>query len=232
MVRIKICGCRKGDDALAAAEAGADYVGVVFAERVRRVTPQEAAETLAPVLPHLGGVGVFVDAIAADVLNARDVAGFDVAQLHGSEPPALCESLRAEGLQVWKALRPRGIPELVEGLDLYAGVVDAILVEGFSKEAAGGTGTGFPIEWLAPVRGRFSDLDEAGGLASHVPAHGSRAPQRPRFVLAGGLDPGNVAEAIRRTQPSIVDVSSGVESSPGEKDPDLIQRFALAVRSS
>ena len=232
MVRIKICGCRKPDDAVAAAEAGADYAGVVFAGRVRRVTPQQAARTLAAVLPSLGGVGVFVDASAADVLSVRDVARFDVAQLHGSEPPALCALLRGEGLQVWKALRPRGAAELVAGLDLYAGVVDAILVEGFSKEAAGGTGTGFPIEWLASVRARFSDPDEAPRPASQVQAPGSRVPERPRFVLAGGLDPDNVADAIRRTHPSIVDVSSGVESAPGEKDPELIQRFALAVRSS
>ncbi len=203
---------------MAAAEAGADYAGVVFAGRVRRVTPEQAAGILASVTPRLGGVGVFVNESAAHVLNARDVAGFDVAQLHGGEPPELCASLRGEGLAVWKALRPRDAEELVSELDLYAGVVDAILVEGFSSEAAGGTGTGFPVEWLIPVRERFS-------------APGADPTRRPLFVLAGGLDPDNVAEAIRRTHPAIVDVSSGVESAPGEKDPELIHRFLRAARS-
>jgi phosphoribosylanthranilate isomerase len=182
------------------------------------VTPERAAGILASVTPRLRGVGVFVDESAAHVLNTRDVAGFDVAQLHGSEPPDLCASLRGEGLEVWKALRPRDAEDLASKLDLYARVVDAILVEGFSSEAAGGTGTRFPIEWLSPVRERFS-------------APGADPGPDPLFVLAGGLDPDNVSEAIRRTRPTIVDVSSGVESVPGEKDPELIRRFLRAARS-
>ena len=224
---MKICGCRKPADTIAAADAGATYAGVVFAERLRRVTPVEAAEILAPARDRLRAVGVFVAASAAEILAARDVAGLDIAQLHGAESPEQCTAVRDAGLEVWKALRPRSAEELAAGLDRYLGTVDAILVEGFSAVAAGGTGTGFPIEWLAPLRERLANDDEA-----RPPHPSTDANERPRFVLAGGLTPDNVRDAIRRTRPSIVDVSSGVERAPGEKDPELIRRFVTAARSS
>ena len=225
MVRVKICGCRRPADTLAAADAGATYAGVVFAERLRRVTPAEAAEILTPARARLRAVGVFVDASAEEILSARDVAGLDIAQLHGAASPEECTAVRDAGLEVWKALRPRSAEEVAAGLDRYLGAVDAILMEGFSAVAAGGTGTGFPIEWLAPLRERLAS-DEA-----RVPHPSTEASQRPRFVLAGGLTPDNVRDAIRRAHPSIVDVSSGVERAPGEKDPELIRRFVTAAHS-
>lgn len=226
MVRVKICGCRKPADTIAAADAGATYAGVVFAERLRRVTPAEAAQILAPARDRLLAVGVFVDASVEEVLSARDVARLDIAQLHGAESPQQCTAVRDAGVQVWKALRPRSAEQLAAGLGRYAGAVDAILVEGFSAAAAGGTGTGFPIEWLSPLRERLADDDEA--RPPHPSLDGSR---RPRFVLAGGLTPENVRDAIRRARPKIVDVSSGVERAPGEKDPELIRRFVTAAHS-
>lgn len=209
-LRVKICGCRRPGDAIAAAEAGASYVGVVFAERTRRVTPARAAEILAPVRSVVRGVGVFVDASRDRVLAARDVAGFEVAQLHGLEPPERCAALRGDGLGVWKAIRPRSAEELARQVDRYREVVDGVLVEGFSRAAAGGTGTGFPHSWMAPVRDRFS-------------------PGGPVLVLAGGLTPENVAAAIEAVRPAVVDVSSGVERAPGEKDPARIRRFVDAA---
>jgi phosphoribosylanthranilate isomerase len=211
---------------MAAADAGAAYAGVVFAERLRRVTPAEAAEILAPARGRLRAVGVFVDAGDDEVLSIREVTGLDIVQLHGREPAESCAALREAGLEVWKALRPRTAEELAAGLDRYAGAVDAILVEGFSGAAAGGTGTGFPIEWIAPLREQLASDDEA--RPADAPGDGV---VRPRFVLAGGLTPENVRDAIRRARPSIVDVSSGVERAPGEKDPTLIERFVSAARS-
>ncbi len=228
---MKICGCRKPADAIAAADARATYAGVVFAERLRRVTPAEAAEILAPARHRLRAVGVFVDASRAEILSTRDVAGLHVAQLHGAESPEQCRAVRDSGLEVWKALRPRSGEELATGLERYAGAVDAILVEGFSEAAAGGTGTDFPIEWLAPVRERLAGADEHRAPDCSVEAD-ERTDERPKFVLAGGLTPENIRDAIRRARPSIVDVSSGVERAPGEKDPELILRFVSAVRSS
>jgi phosphoribosylanthranilate isomerase len=228
---VKICGCRKPADAIAAADARATYAGVVFAERLRRVTPAEAAEILAPTRGKLRAVGVFVDASHEEILAARDMAGLHIAQLHGAESPEQCRDARDSGLEVWKALRPRSREELATGLERYAGAVDAILVEGFSAAAAGGTGTAFPIEWLAPVRERLAGDDEPRGPDSATDV-GGRPDERPAFVLAGGLTPENVRDAIRRARPSIVDVSSGVECGPGEKDVELIARFVSAARSS
>lgn len=209
-VRVKICGIREPADAAAAAEAGADYLGVVFALKLRRVTPGEAAAALEATDGRAAGVGVFVDASVDTVLAFREVAGFSIAQLHGTEPPDICDALRGEGLGVWKALRPRDREELTALHDRYAGVADGLLIEGFSPRAPGGTGTSFPHEWVDAVR-------TATG---------------PAIILAGGLDPGNVAQAIERVAPDVVDVSSGVESEPGVKDIDLIRGFVATAKAA
>jgi len=209
-VRVKICGLREPAHAAVAAEAGADYVGVVFALELRRVTPGAAATVLAAAAGRALGVGVFVDESADTVLAHRDVAGFAIAQLHGTEAPEACAILRAEGLGVWKALRPTSRAELASLVARYAGVADGLLVEGFSPRAPGGTGTSFPHAWLDGVR---------------------RDPG-PDIVLAGGLDAENVARVIETVAPDAVDVSSGVESGPGVKSADLIRRFVGAARGA
>lgn len=209
-VRVKICGIREPAHAAAAAEAGADYLGVVFALKLRRVTPTEAAAALEAADGRAAGVGVFVDASVDTVLAFRDAVGFSIAQLHGTEPPDLCDALRGEGLGVWKALRPRGREELTALHARYAEVADGLLIEGFSPRAPGGTGTSFPHEWV----------------------DAARTAQGPGIILAGGLDAGNVAEAIETVAPDVVDVSSGVESEPGVKDVDLIRRFVATARAA
>lgn len=207
-VRVKICGIREPAHAAAAAAAGADYLGFVFALKLRRVTPSEASSALDAAAGRTAGVGVFVDASVDTVLAFRDVAGFAIAQLHGTEPPETCDTLRAEGLGVWKAVRPRSREELETLYGRYAGVADGLLIEGFSPRAPGGTGTPFPHEWVGAVR------TEPG----------------PRIILAGGLDSGNVAEAIEKVAPHVVDVSSGVESEPGVKSVELIRRFLASAK--
>lgn len=205
-VRVKICGLKEPAHAAATARAGADFVGVVFAERIRCVTTEEARAVVDALDGAARAVGVFVDATADDVLRHRDRVGFHVAQLHGSESPADSRALRAEGLVVWKAIRPTSRDDLVAAWDAYASVSDAILVEGFSPEAAGGTGTSFPHAWLAAIDRAGSDL-----------------------VLAGGLSAENVAAAIRAGRPNIVDVSSGVEKTPGVKSIACIEAFLSAA---
>jgi phosphoribosylanthranilate isomerase len=208
--KVKICGITDVADGIGAVDAGADYIGVVFAERARRVTPAEAASVIRAVYGRAQGVGVFVDADEDDVLGFWGVVGFDVAQLHGSESPDACARLGAQGLDVWKAIRPRTREELVEGMAQYREAVDAILIEGFSPAAAGGTGTSFPHGWLDAIdREREQDL-----------------------VLAGGLTPANVARAIETVRPDVVDVSSGVESAPGVKSMELVAAFIDAVRAT
>lgn len=207
---VKICGLRRADDVRAAARAGAAYAGFVLAPSPRRVESDDVSglarlardEGLAPV-------GVFVDASEAEIVSTARKAELEVAQLHGDEPPDVCRHLREAGLEVWKAIRPRSREELRSLVRRYGDHVDRILVEGFSPKAAGGTGTGLPHAWLD---------DEA------VAAFG-----RHRLVLAGGLTPENVGQAIRRVRPGAVDVSSGVERAPGEKGPERIRAF---VRSA
>lgn len=207
---VKICGLARREDVEAAVEAGAAYLGLVFAESPRRVTPSRAAGLVEGVPARV--VGVFVDAPAAEIRETAEAVPLDVAQLHGSESPDLCETVRGTGLRVWKALRPRSAADLAEGAARYRGSVDGLLVEGFSEEAAGGTGTAFPHEWW-----REAGLDEDDG-------------QGPALILAGGLTPENVAAALARTSPRVADVSSGVETAPGVKDPDRIRAFVHAVR--
>lgn len=211
---VKICGLGRRRDVEAALEAGADYLGLVFAESPRKLTPSRAAELVAGTTAD--AVGVFVDAPPVEVLRAAESVPLDVVQLHGSESPELCASIRSAGIRVWKALRPTEPAELAEEVARYRDHGDGLLVEGHSEEAAGGTGTAFPHEWWREA-GLDRISDDGGG---------------PTLILAGGLTPENVAGALGRTRPDVVDVSSGVESEPGTKDPDRIRAFARAVRAA
>jgi phosphoribosylanthranilate isomerase len=207
---VKICGVGRPRDVEAAAEAGADYVGLVMAESPRQLD-EETARELATLAADAGlaPVGVFVDRPAAEVRSLAGRTGLGVAQLHGDEPPSACRELRDGGLAVWKAVRPRSREELHDLAERYRESTDALLAEGYSPEAAGGTGTAVPRSWLrAPEGGRIAG----------------------RLVLAGGLDPENVAAAVREVRPDVVDVSSGVEEAPGRKDPARIRAFVDAVR--
>jgi len=155
--------------------------------------------------------GVFVNATADELRAAAGEARLDVLQLHGDEPPELAAALRDEGFTVWKALRPRSGDELASRLVHYTGAVDAILLDGWSPEARGGTGTAF--DWREAAE-RLSEMDAETML-----------------VAAGGLRPENVAEAARILRPQVVDVSSGVERAPGVKDHAAVRAFVAAVRA-
>lgn len=232
--RVKICGLRRPEDVRSAANAGADYLGFVLAGGPRHVEPERARELHEAVTspgaergsggasPPSGRprpVAVLVDASAEEALAAASAAGVGIVQLHGAETPETCRALREAGLEVWKALRPRSEEDLRELAARYREAADALHVEGWSGRAAGGTGTGFPWAWAEALR------------ADGTPGPSGRGPA-PALILAGGLTPGNVAEAVRRVRPSAVDVSSGVELRPGVKDPERVRAFVERVRGA
>ncbi len=204
MVRIKICGITCRQDALAAVRAGADTLGFVFYERSPRHIPPEQAAAICRCVPAtIGKVGVFVDEDLEEVKRTHRKCGLTAVQLHGSESPEFCESF--SNVAVWKAFRIRS-PRDLASLSQYSGV-DAILVDGFHPDQRGGSG----------VRAPWSLLE---GLSRRV-----------RLILAGGLTPENIQEAVRRVAPFMVDVSSGVERAPGKKDPGRMIRLIQTVRA-
>jgi phosphoribosylanthranilate isomerase len=207
---VKFCGLTRRVDARLAASLGAAFGGVILAPGGKRsITPAAAAELFRD-LP-LTRVGVFVDAGLDEVRRAAEDAGLHVLQLHGSEPPAELEALRAEGRwKVWKAVRLRSAAELRDAIERYRADADALLLDGWSASAAGGTGARFPWEEISVCR---DDVPDALDL-----------------VVAGGLTPANVERAIALLRPAIVDVSSGVESAPGVKDPAAMPAFLEAVQ--
>lgn len=210
-VQVKICGLTRPGDAVAAARAGARFGGVILAPGGRRTIEASIAAAIFQDTD-LVRVGVFVDQTVEDVQAAAHVAGLHVVQLHGSEPLSQVEQLRAAGLQVWKAVRVRDAEEIDGALQGYGAAVDGLLLDGWAPHAAGGTGTRFP--WAALAARRDS------------------VPESLRLIVAGGLDPHNVAEAVGSLRPDVVDVSSGVEQAPGIKDIDAIEKFVRAAHAA
>lgn len=203
-VRIKICGITRADDALAAARAGADALGFVFhPDSPRYVTPDDAREIISALPPFITTVGVFVDEELEAVNRIARDTGLDAVQLHGTEPPEYCRGV--EG-RVIKALRVKDDSD-IEAVGYYE--VSAVLLDAFREGVPGGTGKTF--DWtLAEKAVEESD----------------------RIILSGGLNPENVAEAVRRVRPYGVDVSSGVESGPGHKHHDLVREFIERARGA
>lgn len=203
--RVKICGVRDPETALIAVEHGADALGLVFAATSpRRVDPEVAWEIISYLPPFVASVGLFVDPTPDDFAAVRDACPFDIAQLHGSEDEALAEHL---GPLLIKAIR-FDAATIAHELARWSAVdsLCAVLIDG----SAGGEGKTF--DWHA--------LTDAAPNCDHP------------IILAGGLTPDNVADAIRAVRPYAVDVSSGVESSRGVKDPARIRAFCQAVRDA
>ena len=202
-VKVKICGITNVPDARAAAEAGADMIGLMFYEKSpRHVTLSAAAEIARSVSPFVLKVGVFVNPSEDLVMRAIAECGLSMLQFHGDEPPDFCTQF---GLMSVKAFRIRGAESLAE-ISQYQ--TDAFLLDSFSAATLGGSGETF--NW---------------DLAAEAQKFG-----RPIF-LAGGLTPENVGDAVRKVQPFAVDVSSGVESAPGKKDHAKVKAFVAAAKS-
>ncbi|MEW6658456.1 MAG: phosphoribosylanthranilate isomerase [Thermodesulfobacteriota bacterium] len=204
MVRVKICGITNLEDALLAAELGADALGFIFyPPSPRSVEPDAARAIIAQLPPFVTTVGVFVDEDAAKVKDLAAHLGLDWLQLHGQETPEYC---RALDRRVIKVFRIRDAASL-ERLHDYQGAAQAFLLDTYKKGVVGGTGEVF-------------DWDLAREARKYGP-----------IILAGGLTPENVAQAIAAAQPQAVDVASGVEAYPGKKDPEKLRAFFAKVRS-
>jgi len=200
--RVKICGITREQDALAAVRAGADAIGLVFyPPSPRHVTPEQAATITRRLPPFVTVVGLFVNADADTIRESVQAGRVSLLQFHGQECPDYCAG---HGLPWLKALRMKDDLDLDKAAADYAGAA-ALLLDAYRPGVPGGTGETF--DW------------------GRIPAQMAE-----RVVLAGGLDPDNVAEAVRRVRPYAVDVSGGVEAAPGIKDPDMIARFIRGVR--
>lgn len=196
MVRVKICGITTIDDALHAVQEGADALGFVFhGKSPRYLSPEQAKEIIEALPPFVQAVGLFVNAEAGLVNDIADYCRLDLVQLHGDESPEYCELIRR---RVIKVFRVRNINSL-DPVKNYR--VAALLLDAYSPEAYGGTGLSF-------------DWEFAGNVLQFGPV-----------ILAGGLTPDNVREAVEKVAPYAVDVSTGVESAPGRKDPEKVRAF-------
>ncbi len=209
-VRTKICGLRTPVALQAALDGGADYVGLVFfAKSPRNVSLADAAALAGIARGRADIVALVVDADDAALAGIITGLAPDVLQLHGAETPERVAAIKAQfGCQVWKALAVETAQDAARGAD-FIGIADLVLFDAKPPKGAvlpGGNGHAF--DWRA-----------LGGV-SHP------------FMLSGGLNPSTVADAIRATRPWGVDVSSGVESAPGIKDPALIRDFLRAVNEA
>lgn len=203
MLRVKICGITRPEDALVAAEAGADAIGLVFAPSPRRVTLEQAALILRVLPPLVTPVALFVDEAPEQIEFHCRTLGIRTVQLHGDEPPEVAH--RLEGLCLIKAFRIETVADLAA---LKGYPAEAYLLDSRVAGQRGGTGVAF--DWT---------------LAERAGHYG-------KIILAGGLTPDNVAEAVRRVRPYAVDTSSGVESEPGKKDPAKVRDFVDAAKSA
>jgi len=200
--KVKICGITRVKDAIAAVEAGADALGFMFYEKSpRHLGFKQAAEIIRELPAFVAKVGVFVDATEEFVRAAIGQCGLDTLQFHGDEMPEFC---RRFGLKAIKAFRVRDEQSL-RAFPAYD--QETWLLDSFVAGTLGGTGAIF--NW---------ELARKAGALNH------------RILLAGGLTPENVAEAVKQVQPYGVDVSSGVESKPGQKDPRKLREFIARAK--
>ena len=204
--QVKVCGLTRVDEAVACAELGVDAIGCVFyPSSPRHVSDERAGEIVRNLPPTICPVGVFVNEPLAVILDKIDRCELRAVQLHGRESPQLVEELQRRGVQVIKALFLNGTP--------YFDQYDSFAASAYLLECAGGPlpgGNALVWNWRA-----------AADLSAKRPV-----------ILAGGLNPDNVSQAIQEASPDAVDVSSGVELAPGRKDINKVNRLLAAVAST
>jgi phosphoribosylanthranilate isomerase len=202
MTRVKICGITNAEDALSAVEMGADALGFIFYKGSKRyIDPARASEIISALPPLISLVGVFVNQGIDEIKKTAEMSGIDTLQLHGDESPEFCAMLPYKMI---KALRVKDTVD-TDVVELYP--VRAILFDRHSDELYGGTGRSF--DWDALKNMKISK----------------------KIILSGGLTPENVSRAIEMVKPYGVDVSTGVEDSPGRKNHIKMRKFIEAVRN-
>ncbi len=203
-MRVKICGITRPEDAVAAARAGADAIGLVFYAASPRAVSRAQAQSILSALPaSVSSVGLFVNAAADDITDILRDCPLDLIQFHGDETDAECATISRPYI---KAIRVRDAAGLTAQIGQYPGA-RALLLDAYHKDLAGGTGQTF--DW------------------SMIPENMEKP-----LILAGGLNPDNVRSAIEQVRPYAVDVSGGVELAKGIKDPDRIKSFINEVNNA
>jgi len=202
-VKLKICGLTNAADVRAAIDAGADYLGfILYPKSPRFISPEQAKELIKNVPHGIKKVGVFVDCPPDRIIELMEFCGFDIIQLHGSESAG--DALKIGREKIWKAMALNTVEDIACAAEFPAA---AILADSIGPEQRGGTG-------------KKCNWKQAAGAA-----------ERFRLILAGGITPDNVAEAVNTVKPFAVDVCSGVEASPGVKDHNKIDELAAKLKS-
>ena len=203
-MRIKICGITKPEQGKAIAELGATTLGFICVERSPRyVTPQQIATISAHLPAKVDRIGVFADTTPQSILTTVTEANLTGVQLHGDESPQFCQNLRQRlpsQIELIKALRVKNLDSLTNAQNYYD-LVDTILLDAYHPQLLGGTGT--TLNW-----------EDLTNFQPPLP-----------WLLAGGLTPDNILEALERVHPHGIDLSSGVERSPGDKDLDKVKQL-------
>ena len=211
-VKVKICGITNPEDARWAANFGADFVGINFCRQSPRHVSLDMAGQIAGSLPgFVKAVGVLADASEEEIARVLKKVNLAALQLHGSETPEFARSLKERtGLEVWKAVRVESEASLRD-IPAYSGAVDAVLLDAHVPGLLGGSGTAF--DWGLAARAKDSGIP---------------------VILAGGLTPENVEEAVKKAAPAIVDTAGGVEKDghPRKKDPDKMKSFILKAKGA
>ncbi len=201
MTKVKICGIKNLNDAIFAADYGADAIGFVFAKSKRKVSKEKARAIVRKLPPFITTVGLFVNETAENMEAACRFCGLDAIQLHGNELPGILKTLKDfKTIKAFRIQNERDISQIKKYKP------NAILLDGYSENKMGGTGTTF--DWKIVKKLKIS-----------IP-----------IIVAGGLTHLNVSQAIKIVKPYGVDVSSGIECKPGEKDKGLIKKFIDAVK--
>jgi phosphoribosylanthranilate isomerase len=204
MIKIKICGITNLEDAEAAIDLGADALGFVFYQKSpRSISPAEAASIISKLPPFISTIGVFVDESPGEIQKIVEKTGSGIVQLHGNEPPESCRM----PVKIIKGIRVESI-ESLEPLAIYRDLVSAFLLDTYAPHTPGGTGQVFNWE-IAIQAKKFG-----------------------RVILAGGLNPENISEAVSLVKPYAVDVSSGIELNKGKKDHQKMKLFIERARAS
>ncbi len=204
MTQVKICGITNPDDAQVAVEAGADMIGLNFyPPSPRYVSPERARTIVEHLPPDVLAVGIFVNETAEAMMHVAEVSGVKKVQLHGDEVPSVCAALSLPVIKVFR-FTEHVRPEMMADYT----TVDAFLVEGFHEKLYGGGGA-------------MADWQQVATLHDYG-----------RIMLGGGLTPDNVRQAIRVVQPYAVDVASGVEASPGQKDWQKVRAFVQQAKAA